>query len=188
MEKTIWLVTHAETILHSPEPYGEWVPDPIMSKNACTVVHNLRAILNEKLRGVPAEVHCGTGSRQWQVALTLGFNDPEKVFFSSLWGEAATLAKHDGKRWVLLSNGLLIPYDCYLGAKHFGGKVISGVIASLPHNSVICSGRPVLIRLGMQPEECHSGALYSLCPQENGEISIKLVQEGKILQSRTPQH
>lgn len=182
MPKTIWLVTHAETVLRNPPPYGAWVPDPEMSSNGLEEVARLRPVLDTYLCGTtPPEIHCGTGRRQWQTACALGFSNPEMAYFSALWGDASTLAKCDDRRMVLLCHGLLIPYDQYRTAEHIGGSTIRGVIASLPSNSVICSGRPVLIRLGMKLEECQSGALYSLHPRENGDIDIALVKGGKIL-------
>lgn len=182
MQKTIWLVTHAETVIKNAS--GEWCPDPIMSEEACQKIGALKPILNEKLGGAePLEVHCGVGRRQWQVACALGFDNPRKVFFSSLWGDASTLGVKDesGEKWILLSH-LLIPYNQYLSAKHASGKVVHGVIEALPHNSVICSGRPVLLRLGMELDKCHNGALYAFNVLSNG-LDIVLIQQGKILPS-----
>lgn len=181
MNKTVWLVTHGETVLRKPD--GTLQPDPEMSQEGRHSLDTVAIMLYQKLgESLPPEIHCGTGHRQYQVAQTI-FLNPSNVFFSSLWGDASTLAMEDGKRMILLSHGLLISYEQYHSAKHVGGETIRKVLASLPDNSVICSGRPVLIRLGMKPEECHNGALYALRVKKNGEVKIELVQQGRILAS-----
>jgi hypothetical protein len=182
MHKTVWLVTHGETVTQDND--GVWIPNPKMSGDGFGKVALLRQILDKELNDkLPPEVHCGVGARQLQVVKALNFSTHQKVLVSGLWGDASTLVVDGGKRSVLLSNGMLIKYDHYLTANHIGGEVIRKVIAALPNGSVICSGRPVLVRLGMKPEECHNGTLYALRVQDSGEIAIELVQQGKILPS-----
>ncbi len=177
--KKIWLVTHGETQLQDS---GGWCPDPEMTadvfRKLCHLGPRLLALLDHSL---PSEIHCGTGKRQYQTALSLGLIfAQDRLFFSGLWGDASTLIKEDGTKKVLLGHGQIIEYDQYKTADHIGGEVIKNVIRSLPHNTVICSGRPVLVRLGMKPEECHSGALY--CFEIEGEkFEIKLIEAGEIL-------
>lgn len=179
-DRTVWLVTHAATQLKDKD--GNWLPDPAMTESAVGEITALKPMLTEKLGGKAYEVHCGVGRRQWQVSCALGFSNPKEVYFSSLWGDAATLAKIGDDRVVLLGHGVTIPYDQYLSAKHVGGNTITRVIVYLPDNAVICSGRPVLVRLGMKPEQCHSGALYAL-KFDFGilNIRVELVRQGKIL-------
>ncbi len=183
MNKTIWLVTHGETVLRKSD--GTWQPDPGMSKRGLGEIVRLRTILNEKLGGkTPTQIHCGVGRRQWEVSSTLGFNDPKVIRFSALWGDAATLAMENDTRMVLLSHGLLIPYSQYCTAQHIGGETLKGAISVLPDCSVICSGRPVLVRgFGMDPSQCHNGALYAFRVQDSGEIKLELVQKGRIFAS-----
>ena len=182
IEKIIWLVTHGETRLQDS---GGWCPDPAMTEEAYRGMRQIEIKLLQLLQdGILPEIQCGTGKRQYQVAQALGLNfETYHLHFSGIWGDASTLIKVDGVRKVLLGHGLIIDYSKYDTTMHVSGEVIKRIITALSHNTVICSGRPVLIRLGMKPEDCHSGALYSLKPQENGEIKIELVQQGRVLPS-----
>jgi hypothetical protein len=134
----------------------------------------------------PLEVHCGTGRRQWQVAQALGLdNHRERLHISSLWGDASTLVYDNGVKRVLLSHGEIIEYGLYDTAKHIGGEIIRGVVRALPHDSVICSGRPVLVRLGKKVEDCLNGALYAINVEDTGEIRIEAKTSGINLLLRT---
>lgn len=147
----------------------------------------LRPVLNSLIDNYPSEVQCGTGRRQWEVAQALGYDARrELLHVSGIWGDPSTIVQWKGLdsktvKKVLLSHGEMIDYELYDTARHVGGTVIREVIASLQNNTVICSGRPVLVRLGIKLEECHSGALYSLAVSESGQIEISLRREGSIL-------
>lgn len=171
-EKIIFLVTHGETTDNS---------DPAMTPEGLERVKNLKEDLNILLPAGPAEIHCGTGRRQWQVVEALGFAE-QNVKFSDVWGGPATLVKKeaDGKKMVLLSYGKTIQYNNLITAKHLQ-PILHGIIAELPHDVLICSGRPILVRLGLKVEECKSGAIYQFIIYNDNSIEIKLTVDGVVL-------
>ena len=177
--KTIGLVTHAETQVRDG---GKWCPDPAMTGAGLDRIVRLKSSIAEALGGYPTEIHCGTGRRQWQLLQVLGLDGRmELVHVSGLWGDASTIIVDDGKNKVLLGHGQILDYERYDTARHVGGEIIRNVIRTLPHNSLICSGRPVLVRLGMKPEECLSGAVYALAVDTAGQIDIVPKTSGSIL-------
>lgn len=104
----------------------------------------------QRLLPNPAQIHVGTGRRHLDVAKALGFS-MEKVYFSDLWGSPESLKKIAGKKIIVLADNTNIVYEKFLTIKHLA-RIISNIIAELPHNALICSGRPVLVRLGKEPE------------------------------------
>ena len=169
--KTIYLVTHG--------PTEKNVPDPGMTNEGLEMVRNLRTQLATFLPPEgPTQIHVGTGRRQWQIVQTLGFSHRENLYVSDFWGGAATVTST--KEVILLGHGLQIPREKYLTIAHLQ-PFYSQTIAGLPDKSLICSGRPVLVRLGMQEEDCSSGSLYALHVQDNGQIKIELLIAGVCL-------
>ena len=171
--KTVYLITHGAKIdFKGPNQPN---PNPGMTKDGWRMVASLRPKLNELLPNGPAQIHAGTGLRQSQVVEALGF-DLNKVLFSALWGEPATAVKMSGKKVIVLADGRYLEWEKYLSPRHME-STIREVLSSLPDGSLICSGRPVLVRLKMEPEECFSGALYTL-EIEGDQINIKLLVAG----------
>lgn len=171
MEKNIFLVTHGETIVQMGENY---YADPQMTSETRNALMRLQSKIppaNEV-----SEVHIGTGRRQQSVALALGLADHQNCFYSAMWGEAATLARDPhGNKAVLLGTGVLIPYEKYLSPAHME-KPIREIIAALPNNSVICSGRPVLRRLQVPENQWFMGRVYLITVKEDKYLEIKLLE------------
>lgn len=166
--KTIYLVTHGPTFSNTS--------DPVMAPEGRNMIESLKKKLPEYLPDGPAEVFAGTGRRQWQVAQILGFT-ADQVIFSDIWGGAATIG--DCKDVIILGHGLSINRKNYLSIQDiqpYGKKV-----AALPDKALICSGRPVLVRLGMREENCSSGALYALHVQDGEKVEIELLIPGVCL-------
>lgn len=173
--KTIWLITHGEKEVRDLE--GNWIADAGMTGVGFKQIKSLKPKLEEYLSGQkPSEVHCGTGLRQWQVAQILGFTK-EETYFSSLWGESSTLIDVEGKKKILLGHGIVVEKKQYLSSQHMGSAAREAII-KLPNDSLICSGRPVLIRLGIPSEEGQSGALYALRVMDDNSIKIELIIKG----------
>ncbi|MFA4833357.1 MAG: hypothetical protein WC619_00740 [Patescibacteria group bacterium] len=173
--KIVYLVTHGE------KTDG---PNPGMTDEGKARIRNLRPILEDLLpNGRPSQVFCGTGARQIEVALCLGF-ELKNIFFSDVWGGPATLTKIGGEKKVILADGTLVDYpDKFLSSDDLA-QAARDALKRLPHGSVITSGRPTLIRVFkglIEAEECHSGAIYSLSIYDNGEITPKLMVIGIIL-------
>jgi len=158
-------------------------PDPGMTEKGFQQVRPLRQDLFDRLPADgPPEVHIGTGKRQFEVASALGLtNLEERFFYSAVWGDGSSEFKRDGKPMVMLPFGRIIKWDQYLSPRHLQ-PAIRKAIMTLPDNTVICSGRPVLIRLGMtlNSPNCQSGALYAIHfkPGEPDSIRIELVLSG----------
>lgn len=166
--KTVWLVTHGET---------DSEPNPGLTAAGLTATERLKERLPEFIpNGQPTEIHCGTGRRQQQALEALGFN-VEQAMFSDLWGGAATLVRGSNPKMIRLGHGTCITWDQYLSPAHLAAA-IQPIIAGLPDNSLICSGRPVLVRLGVAAEKGQSGALYALRIGDDNSISIELVVGG----------
>ncbi|OGY44865.1 MAG: hypothetical protein A2729_05600 [Candidatus Buchananbacteria bacterium RIFCSPHIGHO2_01_FULL_39_14] len=160
----IWLVTHGEK---------EDGPDPKMTIEGFKRVQSLRDQLNQRLPATgPAQVHIGTGRRQFDVARALDLKKGTP-FFSALWGEGVTEIKIKGKSMILLTDGRIIEFDQYLSPKHMRGAIREAIV-NLPTQTVICSGRPVLVRLGMALKECQSAALYAIHFELGRPDSIKI--------------
>src|SRR3989338_7868798 len=102
-------------------------------------------------------VFAGTGRRQWQVAQILGFT-PDQVIFSDIWGGAATVG--DCKDVIILGHGLSINRKNYLSIQDI--QPYAEKLAALPDGALICSGRPVLARLGGRGGDGSRGARYAL--------------------------
>ena len=159
--KTIFLVTHGPTFPNTS--------DPVMIPAGRGIIESLRPRLPD---GISA-VFAGTGRRQWQVAQILGFT-PDQVRFSDIWGGAATIG--GCKDVIILGHGLSINRKNYLSIQDI--QPYAEKVATLPDKALICSGRPVLVRLGRLEEDCSSGALYALHAQDNGKVEIELLIPG----------
>ena len=167
-EKIIYLVTHGEKTND---------PNPGMTDKGKEQVRRLLPKIQKLMPEGPAEIHCGTGKRQKEVVECLGFSFADAEI-SDVWGGPSTLTKTSGEKAILLADGTLVQWGNYKTSEHIGGDVIQTAIRNLPHNSVICSGRPVLVRLGLRPEDCQNGALYALHVMEDNSIQIELLVSG----------
>ncbi|MDD5110825.1 MAG: hypothetical protein PHI63_06490 [Patescibacteria group bacterium] len=170
--RRIYLITHAQKLEGSP---GSWKADPGMTEDGKRAVARLRPRLERELEDKPpAAIYAGTGRRQWEVAEALGFT-VEQILFSAILGEAATAVNTDlPRKQVLLGHGLVIEWEQYLSIKHCS-KPVREAILEMPDRTVICSGRPVLVRLGLQLEKCRSGALYQIGCSYTEVSSISLL-------------
>ena len=166
--KTIYLVTHGEKTND---------PNPGMTEEGKEQVRRLLPKIQKFMPEGPVETHCGTGKRQKEVVECLDYSFANTKV-SDIWGGPSTLVKTDGGKTILLADGTLVQWINFKTSEHIGGDVIQTAIRNLPHNSIICSGRPVLVRLGLRPEDCQSGALYALHVMEDNSIQIELLVSG----------
>lgn len=181
-KNSVLLVTHGETV---PYANGRYFPDPGMTPEGLARMAALAPKMEEFLAGrAPAEIHCGTGRRQKEVADVLGYVGDtlfygEPIFYSDVWGGAATRVKKGGENFILLGTGMLIPDGQYLTTKHLG-PTIRQTIVNLPNGSVICSGRPTLRRLGVPEADWFNGAVYEITffPLEPDSIACRRLTEG----------
>ena len=170
-EKFIYLVTHGAK---------EERPNPGMTEEGKEQVRRLLPKLLEILPNGPTEIHYGTGKRQREVVKCLDFS-PNDAFVSDVWGSPASLIKIKGKKFIVLADGSMVAWEKYKTGAHIGGPVIKAAIENLPNNSIICSGRPVLVRLGILPEKCQSGAIYKITVDESSQretLPVELIQSG----------
>lgn len=166
-----FLVTHGEK---------EDCPDPGMTPQGMKRVESLRKPLAEFLPNGPSQVHIGLGKRQQEVADALGLEE-HSPFYSAVWGGPETETRRGGKSLIMLPNGRLIDWEHYLSTMHLQSAIFQA-ITGLPDGAVICSGRPVLIRLGMALTDqcCQSGALYTIrfTPGDPDSIEVELKVTG----------
>ncbi len=168
VKKTVILVTHGEK---------EKGPNPGMTEEGFKRVAVLLLELDKLLPNGPTELHFGSGQRHIDVVKALGFSTKDG-FLSDLWGGPGSLEKTPEGKIIVLADGTAVAFEKCYTIRHLGGELISKIIAELPGNSVICSGRPVLVRLGRKPEECESGAIYALRVMDDGSIEIELLVSG----------
>lgn len=173
--KTVFLVTHGEKA--DFDEIGRPTPDPGMTALGRDQVRQLRSHLNQLLPNGPTAIHVGTGRRQGEVVDALGF-DYQTALVSPLWGDAASGIKVAGKMIVVLSDGRLVAWDHYCGTEHLSPMVATVIATQLPDGALICSGRPVVYRLGLPLTACESGAIYGLTVADDGSITIELLISG----------
>lgn len=173
--KTIMLITHA--ITNPGNGATGWNPDPGMTEEGLRRMTHLREEVAKRLPlGKPTEIYCGTGRRQWQMLEPLGLS-AGRVFYSDLWGGAATIVVIDGEKHVLLGHGQVVSWDQYRSSNDLA-ETMMAKIRDLADGAVILSGRPVLRRLGIKPEEAQNGALYEIIGHDDGRLEVRLAVSG----------
>lgn len=153
-----FVVTHGEK--------EEGVPNPGMTPDGFEQVAALRHLLPSQ----PPCVAVGTGRRQLDVAKALGL---EPTYWSIVWGGAETLLEGSDGKLIVLADGTKIPYNRYKSGKDMAASAISAG-EELPFGSVVCSGRPAMIRLGKK--DAKSASVYQV-QIVGGQVSIEEVVE-----------
>lgn len=158
-----------------------YVRNPGMSWTGKRKVRALRSVLNGITPYGPSAIHRGSGQRQKDVADCLGCG--EYAVPSDVWGGPQTLIKIAGKKYVITAEGKFLKYGEEYKITPEMGEAIRNAILELPQIFLICSGRPVLVRLGMSTDDpnCQSGAIFKICVHRDKTISIKLIHSGIIL-------
>ncbi len=169
--KTVYLVTHGEYDVGTP---GNWKPDPPLNTEGWEQIQALKPEV-ERIIPQPAMIQAGTGRRHLDVAWILGYHF-EQIFVSDVWGGPIVLARINDVKHVLLACGEIMSWEQYLSSQHLRNAVAE-TLRILPHNTLICSGRPVLVRLGLEVEECRGAAIYAL-RIKGDEIKIERLTEG----------
>ncbi len=157
-QKEIFVVTHGRK-------HGG--ANPGMTEKGFEEVSSLRNLL-------PLPIACvvsGTGQRHLDVAEALGLT-PNR--YTAIVGgpESGEAIDSDVVNWVRLSDaklvpGKLVPYEQYTTLED-SALAAQALVVSLPHNSVVCAGRPSMIMFGLV--DAKSAAVYRI-----------LVQDGKIV-------
>lgn len=154
-----------------------FVADPGATKEGIEKIKNLQLEFDKLQKAGVSEYHCGTGRRQWEIAKLLGLKK-EDLFFSDAWGSGVTFIRVLGVDLCILTHGLFIFYPKQLlNTKHLGEATKEAII-KLPDKAIIFSGRPVLLRLGLDIKKCKGGAIYRINIHEDGTITIKPLTEG----------
>jgi len=159
MMKNVYLITHGMT---------DDQPDPGMTSDGHNAICAIRKRLHEFMKLSDTQIVCGVGYRQVQVLMDICGGIPDSVMFCEVWGGAPTLMKTSGPKRILLGDGTEIAFSNY-DMKPMA-VAIKAALVELPENSLICSGRPVLVRLGLKSEECQSSALYRLRVNDDGSL------------------
>lgn len=149
VKRHIYIVTHGEKFTGS---------NPRMTPKGFQDVSNLR----DQLPAKPGMVISGTGQRHDDVSRALGF-EPDQ--WSDWAGTPDSLEVIGEEKFAVLANGRYVPLE-----KHTSVADIAPVakvrIPNLPHESVICSGRPLMIILGINGK---SAAIYRITTKFYGD-------------------
>jgi len=148
--KTVYVVTHGDKF------FG---PNPGMTGRRYNEIKKLCFLIPSK----PSLVVCGTGRRHIDVATALMLLIDR---YTCLAGDSDSLEIIDDKKVIILADGTQLDPKCYTSLEDNapGAKTL---IVSLPDNSVVCGGRPLMIMLGFR--EAKSASVYRvLC--EEGQI------------------
>ena len=171
--KTVFLVTHGEKETFDHD--GRTIPNPGMTMEGQKRVKSLLPELRKILAGDPAGILVGTGKRHKQVLFALGFTDRQPTF-SPIFGGPETLIEVGDEKQVVLASGRPIPWKSY--RVDWMKPALEAALREIPDKSLICSGRPVLVRLGMAPKKCQNGALYAIRVDDDGSTHIELLVDG----------
>lgn len=171
-------ITHSDT--KTEDGAGNPILNPGMTEEGLQKVRDLMPALGKLLAGrKPATIQSAVGRRHRQVTGIVAdfLNWPvEKIFHSGLWGDAETF-KGRSKEKIILGHGEVIKWSQYLTSMHLGPQA-RRIVRKLDHLTIICTGRPLFVRLGMAPEECFSGALYVITVYFHLFIRIKHITGG----------
>jgi len=154
-----------------------FVADPGATKEGIKKIKNLQPEFNKLQKAGVSEYHCGTGRRQWEIAKLLGLKR-EDLLFSDAWGSGVTFIRILGINFCILTHGLLIFYPKQLLSTEHLSEAVKEAIRKLPDKAVIFSGRPVLLRLGLDIKKCAGGAIYRIDIHEDGAITIEPLTDG----------
>lgn len=158
MEKHVYVVTHGAKFSGA---------NPGMTAEGFDQVAKLRSLL-------PAEINvvvCGTGRRHLDVAKALGLYPTR--YTSAVGGpDSGECMAGNGTVDVVrlpgssdVPDGTLVPYAIYTTLIDTA-PVMKAVICGLPHNSVVCAGRPSMIMLDMDESKSKSAAVYKVAVME----------------------
>jgi len=149
MEREIYVVTHGEK---------EVGPNPGMTPKGFKEVEVLRALIPFK----PSTIVCGTGRRHLGVAKALGLN-PDR--YASWAGEPDSMEMIDGKKTIILADGTIVEVKKCL-------PLTDGInrIKALPHNAMVCGGRPLMILL--DKPDAQFGRVYKITIRSGNVVSI----------------
>jgi len=144
MAKEIFVVTHGEK---------EKGADPHMTTKGFRQVSKLFSLIPEN----PTSVACGTGRRHLDVAQALGL-EPDR--YTNIAGGPDSLEiDSQGNKFAVLANGDYIPLEMCTITEDDAPAIIP-FLNSLPHDSVVCAGRVIMISAGVPDAE--SAAVYKL--------------------------
>jgi hypothetical protein len=139
--------------------------NPAMTPKGFDEVRILRGFLPEN----PSLVISGIGQRQLDVAEALGLT-PDR---NEQWaGDGDSMEIIDGKKFAILADGSSIELEKYTVLKDTTPLAIAGVTA-LPHNAVICGGRPIMIMLGVPSGK--SASVYKVVISDDKIVEITVV-------------
>ncbi len=160
MIKTIFIVTHGKR---------NSGPDPLMTEVGVEQVRALR----DKLPESPSFVLCGTGRRMRQVADTLGLTP--NAYSSAVGNSDAQDVDEDKSEWLVFANGDRVPFALDRTDQDFGPSV-EKIVRELPHNSVITTGRAIVIGLGVPLKEAKSGVVYAAEIGDDRQIYLRVIR------------
>ena len=172
MEKHVYVVTHGAKFSGA---------NPGMTAEGFYQVAKLRSLL-------PAEINavvCGTGRRHLDVAEALGLYPTR--YTSAVGGpDSGECLTGNGTVDVVrlpgnsgVPEGTLVPYAIYTTLIDTA-LAMQAVICGLPHNSVVCAGRPSMIMLDMDESASKSAAVYKVVVMETPDFkgrTIRLITE-----------
>lgn len=167
MKKTVYIVTHGNK---NPGP------NPSMTDDGVEQVRKLRQFLP----AYPAIVVCGTGRRHIDVRHALGFEniENERTVWTPLVGGPESLENISGQDMVMLADGAPpIPLARYLSLSIYGVPVLLSILRDVLDDSVICSGRPAMMALGVK--DAKSAAVYRIniyCQGITGPLTLDNLQ------------
>ena len=152
--KVIFIATHGEK--------EEKKPNPGLTEKGFAEITALKSLLPSS-----NNIICGTGKRHFDTAKALWLK-PNRV--TSAAGDADSMDFINGVRVVILADGTFVQYDAYTSLKDNEDSARS-MIVSLPDNSIVCAGRPLLIMLG--DPNGKSAAVYRVTIEMGEIISIE---------------
>ena len=173
MEKHVYVVTHGAKFSGA---------NPGMTAEGFYQVAKLRNLLPGEINAVV----CGTGRRHMDVAEALGL-EPTR-YTSAVGGPDSGECSTGGKGAVDVvrlpgnkgyPDGTLVPYASYTTLVDTA-PAMQAVICGLPHNSVVCAGRPSMIMLDMDESVSKSAAVYKVVVMETPDFkgrTIRLITE-----------
>ena len=151
MKTEIYVVTHGDK-------FGG--ANPGMTQKGYDEVKNLRFLIP----GKPSLVVCGTGRRHIDVAKVLGLIIDR---YTCLAGDSDSLEIINNEKVIVLADGKRLEPKLYTSLED-NAPGTKAMVASLPHNSIICGGRPTMIMLGFS-KIAKSASVYKVTCEE-GQI------------------
>ena len=147
MAKVIFVVTHGDKFSGA---------NPRMTPEGFKQVTDLRRLLPRN----PSVVLCGTGTRHFDVVSALDlWTLSGNMRVTSVIGGPDSLEVVNGEKLVVLANGKLCSPAVYTTLEDSAAAAVA-LVASLPDNSVVCAGRPLMIMLS--EKNAKSAAVYKI--------------------------